>query len=86
MSDVERRHNEKCIPIRWSGWDQLDTFHIQWIGVEFMEDFGPISKGTFYDAVDFNLETCKLTAWTEDKQVLTMDLVLVPLSRERGGS
>lgn len=75
---MDERCQEKTIPILWSGWDEVDTMHVSFTGVEFTSDWGPFSSGDKFVALSIDFQTGKIEAWSSDDKEQTVEFKLVP--------
>lgn len=59
---------EKTIPIQWESWDPLDTMHIQFSGVKFLEDWGPFKSGDVFASIDISFEKGEICVYRDGEE------------------
>lgn len=63
MSDKKQ---EKVLPIRWGGWDEIDILFFSFYNVTFTDNFGVFKKGDTYSSVSVNYQEGVIEAYNED--------------------
>ena len=69
---MRERTTDKIFPFSYEGWDEAcgDYGDIQFYGVEFTEDFGPIKKGSQFDCVAIYHTKAQLVAYVYNPQIM----------------
>lgn len=60
------KNTEKIIPVKWSGWDQIDINIIALYDVEFTEDFGEFKSGEEFKILNVDYEIGYMRAYGVD--------------------
>lgn len=63
-------HQETVIPIRWLGWDLMDTLEIYYYQATFTEDFGVFKKGPVEGGLNVDYGKGILTQTDEHENVI----------------
>lgn len=66
MENDKKYHQEKVLPFKWAGWDDLDTLVFNFYDVIFTGDFGVFKEGESFSSISVFYDKGLIEAYNEE--------------------